>query len=421
MRPSKHHQTLGGSHMVCFKANNSLPAVNKFINGIINRKITDLAKRTGFTKRNDGKLLPCTFVKSMTIDILNISNPTLKNIAYSCESIQGSLSIRKEAIYQKLKAGSQLLKEVLKESLKYAVNSSAKACGIGILEQFNDVYICDSTVLTVPKKLEKEYPGSGGKLKKGELKIQTVYSLVDRSIKSVEVIPGHANDCPYVKELAKKVNPGDLVMFDLGYRDNAGYKDIISKGAFFLTRVMNNSRFHKHIRGRSPATNKLDMVDILKKSKNNIVDMELAVGTLPNTRIQCRFIAIRLPDAVVNERIRKTCIKRRKTSLSKKDLELLKWNTFITNAPAEKLPVESVCSLYRQRWQIELLFKACKSYLKLGNLGIGGKHQLECILYGRLINAIFLSVIYSHCYFAMFTTYQREVSTLKFFDYLGLA
>lgn len=46
---------------------------------------------------------------------------------------------------------------------------------------------------------------------------------------------------------------------------------------------------------------------------------------------------------------------------------------------------EAVCDLYRARWQIELVFKACKSYLKIDKLGDSEPYQLECLIYGILI------------------------------------
>src|SRR5881296_3075993 len=46
-------------------------------------------------------------------------------------------------------------------------------------------------------------------------------------------------------------------------------------------------------------------------------------------------------------------------------LELAGWLILITNAPADKLPAQAMSYLYRVRWQIELVFKQCKSVLRL--------------------------------------------------------
>lgn len=403
--------------MFFLQTNNSLTTIKNFINGMLNHRIERTAKSIGFIKRNDGKLLPATFVKALTLGLLNTSNPTLQLISDTCEDMQEGLHISREAIYQRLGAGATLLKEVFKQAMECAANHAVEACKTSLSEVFKNIYICDSTCISLPEKLAKTFYGSGGTSKKGGLHIQTVYSLVNRCIKSMDVVPGHVNDTRYTREIATKLNPGDLVMFDKGYKNKLGYKDIIEKNAFFLTRASKNTMFYG-LTSKGYAKKCLDIVSILKNS-NGIVDMEVQVGGDPERRIRCRFLAIRLPDAIANERVRKARINcRKKKQFSEKELEMLRWETFITNVPAEKLSTESACELYRLRWQIEILFKACKSNLGLERIGVGGKHQVECILYGKLIIAVLTTLVYSRYYEVIYRTFSREVSILKFSRYL---
>lgn len=55
----------------------SLLTVKEFFNCMKNQKIAKLVKMVGFVKRNDGKLLATTFVKVMTLGMMNVCNPTL--------------------------------------------------------------------------------------------------------------------------------------------------------------------------------------------------------------------------------------------------------------------------------------------------------------------------------------------------------
>jgi len=395
----------------------SLSIAKWFINGILSHKINNIGKSVGFIKRNDGKLLPSTFVKAFTLGTLNISNPTLQLVANICEDLQDGLTLSKVAIYQRLGVGSELLKEVLKECLSYAISFSSKACAVDILKQFSDVDIFDSTIVSLPQKLAAFYPGSGGRHKAGSLCIQTMFSLLDRCFKHIELTGNYTNDGSYTKEIPKKMKQGGLAIFDRGYKNKSGHKDIMDKGAFFLTRIVRNSIFYSaDMKYRYP-NKELDIVDILKKS-NGFVDMELQMGSDPQRRIKCRLVAIQLPPEIANERIRKARKSVGKKTLSNKELELLKWDTFATNVPSQMLPAETVGNIYRLRWQIEILFKACKSHLGLENLRGCGKEQMECLVYGRLIMAVLMSIFYSQCYAAMYKKLQREVSVLKFFSYI---
>ncbi|SNT17911.1 Transposase DDE domain-containing protein [Anaerovirgula multivorans] len=78
------------------------------------------------------------------------------------------------------------------------------------------------------------------------------------------------------------------------------------------------------------------------------------------------------------------------------------------------LSAEAVCDLYRARWQIELVFKACKSYLNIDKLGNCGLYQLECLIYGCLTAICIAFLMYSAFYIEIYTLHQRGISMLLF-------
>ena len=70
------------------------------------------------------------------------------------------------------------------------------------------------------------------------------------------------------------------------------------------------------------------------------------------------------------------------------------WLILITNAPVEKLPTEAMSYLYRVRWQIELVFKQCKSVLRLDvTLARTNAYRMQCEILARLIAAVVLSAL----------------------------
>ena len=153
----------------------------------------------------------------------------------------------------------------------------------------------------------------------------------------------------------------------------------------------------------------------------NIVDKDVFIGVNYKLQLKCRLIAIRLPEEVVNERRRKANQKAKvqRKQLTKEEIELLAFNILITNADRSMIPSEATSDLYRARWQIELVFKACKSYLKLDKVGLCGRYQLECLIYGRLTAVIAALLIYNVVYIEVSNKDKRSVSILLFVKFLA--
>ncbi|EJR60588.1 hypothetical protein IIO_03242 [Bacillus cereus VD115] len=88
-------------------------------------------------------------------------------------------------------------------------------------------------------------------------------------------------------------------------------------------------------------------------------------------------------------------------------------NVYMTNTPADIVPMEQVHDWYSLRWQIKILFKMWKSFFHIHHCKKIKRERLECHLYGQLI-AILL------CYSTMFQMRQlllikkkRELSEYK--------
>jgi hypothetical protein len=92
----------------------------------------------------------------------------------------------------------------------------------------------------------------------------------------------------------------------------------------------------------------------------------------------------------------------------------LAFSIIITNVSNSQLRPQAVLNLYRARCQIELVFKACKSYLNLDKVGLCGQHQLECLIYGRLIAVITTFLMYNIVYLEFYKKSKRGLSILLF-------
>lgn len=81
----------------------------------------------------------------------------------------------------------------------------------------------------------------------------------------------------------------------------------------------------------------------------------------------------------------------------------------ITNL-AEGWDAQHIMDLYRVRWQIELVFKAWKSYLDVGDFGCWRVERILCQLYATLIGAVLCQ-----CTFAAVRYTGTEASLFKVF------
>lgn len=370
----------------------------------------EIAINSGFIKRRRS-LMPDTIVKVFAFALSNIANPSLNQIASKCEEFQYGLTISKTAIFNKLPSAAKLLKNIFIETMAMAIGKTLPIKTAEVLSQFKDVKICDSTKITLPDKLAEIWPGLGGYNAKASLKIQGVYSLISSSFTSIELTKAPGTDNIYCEKLLSLINKGELLITDLGYYYKDFFNNISEKGAYFLTRIRTNTVLSQVQEG---TTKNFSLAQFLRDK--DFIDEEVLIGVNYKKQLKCRFVAIRLPEEVINERRRKAKQKAKLQGkqLNKDELKILSFNIIITNASKDQLLPEAVLSLYRARWQIELVFKACKSYLKLDKIGSCGLHQLECLIYGRLIAIVASFLLYNMLYPHFYKKYKKGMSFLLF-------
>lgn len=120
--------------------NISISLIMSLIKMVTQRQIEGKACEVGFTKRNSG-LEAITFFKVFTFELWNIHEITLDIIAGKCEDLQYSLSLSKQALFERLETGAKLMKEMLGLAVNLATKQAYSAKIIGILKQFT-IYKC---------------------------------------------------------------------------------------------------------------------------------------------------------------------------------------------------------------------------------------------------------------------------------------
>jgi hypothetical protein len=143
--------------------------------------------------------------------------------------------------------------------------------------------------------------------------------------------------------------------------------------------------------------------------------LEKSVVLGARERIAARLIAVRMPEAIVNERRRQARAVAKKCGYtpSQAHLTLLAWNLFITNVPATVWPSQTVGIAYSLRWQVELVVKSWKSHLHLATLTTATKNSTLCYLCGQTLLIVLTSALGSPLRPAVWQQHQRELSLLK--------
>lgn len=170
-------------------------------------------------------------------------------------------------------------------------------------------------------------------------KIQAVWDYKNRVCGHFALTPWNIPDNRYIDKVVALAHTGVLLIFDLGDFKIKACAQIAAKGAYFLSRLNHQT----HSFDAAPARLQcLDLACLLKTVKVHIMEKQSFIGA--TELVPSRLIAVRMPEAIVNERRRlaKKNAKKKGYTPSKSHLQLLAWNLFITNVPCKIWKTETV-------------------------------------------------------------------------------
>jgi hypothetical protein len=132
------------------------------------------------------------------------------------------------------------------------------------------------------------------------------------------------------------------------------------------------------------------------------------------------MVAYRAPQAVADTRRRKIRKEAQKKSrkIGETYLALQDFSIYITNVPCEVWSYEIIGTIYRIRWQIELVFKQWKQLFRINVMKGSRAERIRCLVYGRLIMILMVNAIYGFCAQFAHSRMDREVSMVKLTQWL---
>ena len=211
------------------------------------------------------------------------------------------------------------------------------------------ILMIDSSTITLKDNAEKRFPGTGSK---AGIKWHGCFNALSGVMEWFQLTPSSTNDRKCFPDLA--LLKDKLIISDLGYFDYNLLLSIKEVGGFFLTRLKSNSVVYitKGVLGFPKKVVGEKLLSIRFKGEKKAVVEALIKKVCGEKTLECRAIGFWNP-------------------LEKK------YHWYLTNLVVAA-PI--IYPLYRVRWQIELIFKACKSSLNANQIPSANANIIESLL-----------------------------------------
>jgi hypothetical protein len=365
-----------------------------------------LARQTRFQLRSARKIP----VRKLALSLVALAAETafsLERVA-SVIALAAKTSYSKQAFHQRLGPSLPLflaqLAAVLFGQISLPVQNQ------GWFKHFGRVLLHDSTVEPLPEHLASAFPGpsNGRKRAYAAVKLQFVCDLLHSRALQVSLSGFTRNDQAASADILQLIEPGDLIIRDLGYFVVKVLEQIDLKGAFFLSRYRHDVSIFDTQTGQ-----RLDLQSLLQPGQS--LDRQVLLG---EQKVPVRLVAQPVSQALANERRRKAKTNRdRRLNPSPRKLYLLGWNIFLTNVPRTVWPAKALQPIYRLRWRIEIIFKAWKSHLGFTQLNCRTADLLGLSVMTKLL---FCIAVYRLCdALELLAPTERHVSLLRLARILG--
>jgi hypothetical protein len=309
--------------------------------------LVSTARRLGFVQRSTSLIEGDDFVKLLSTEVLAMPNISLPGMCDALNKINPKADISPQALCQRMnnKTAVNYLREVLNLALEQDLQLAEQNSLLSLLAPFRRVFLEDSTGISLHEKLADKFRGSGGSSSKAALKIDLIYEFKGHRIHELSITSGTIPDQSRAADIVEHLEPGDLMLRDLGYFSVQSLSDTNAKGAFYLSRLLKGVGVYLSPESIAPCINLPDYLD-KKFANQNIIDFDIYLGP---KRVPCRLIVYRAPEAVVNERIRKANLnaKKKGKQLSEDHKQWLRFTFFVTNVSRAIWKSEVVGTIYR--------------------------------------------------------------------------
>jgi Transposase DDE domain len=316
------------------------------------KTINRIGRVSGFICRRGARITPFAFVLGL-IQCCCAGCNTYSAWAAAIGTLTGK-EVSKQALFKRMNEHTvslsrQFFERVLTLRLQHLKQGR-------VFKLFKRVLLADSTTLSLPQVLAKDFPGNVSHgVKKAVARLQCILDLRAMQWLYLSVDAFTDNDQGASGKVVPLLKKGDLLIRDLGYFVLQVLTSIINSQAFFISRLRYGLNWYDSKTGKQ-----INWKDLLPAKRRTVVDKTIVIGK--EEQLLVRVILIPLPAPQVEARIRKA--KKDWDKRCNHGADYYRWlgyNVFITNVDKDMLSASEVAEVYGIRWFIELLFKAWKS------------------------------------------------------------
>lgn len=369
----------------------SIAQITEILQTVLVQEANRLACETGFIRRKvkwDGY----SFIQTLMLGFLSRPEASYSQLSQTAAAV--GVNISNQGVEQRFtETAATFVYEVLQVMIAQIVRANCNP--FPVLDSFRGLYVRDSSVVSLPNSLVDVWRGVGSK--SGEtaaLKLHVNLDFQTGEVQGPIIQEARAHDQTSSFQ-TERLPVGALHLADLGYFNLDRFVEDDAAGVFWITRLKLSTNVY------SADGQPLDLVSWLPTCEEPLVERQVYLGKAH--RLPCRLIAARVPQEVADRRRQalKEWARKKQKPVSAMRLKLADWTVVVTNVPEERLSAHEVLTLLRVRWQVELLFKVWKSYLKVDEWRSQNPWRILCEIYAKLIGAcvsqwLFTVSLWSH-------------------------
>jgi hypothetical protein len=354
----------------------SITAVAPVIHAHLTTTAEAAARQTGCVQRVR-QFSGATLVQTCVLGFLEAPDASLSELCQMA-ALRG-VTITPQGLAQRFTPALAATLQLVLEALVREV-VIGPAVTLPLLQRFGQVWLLDTTVLSLPDELAPLWAGCGGQAQRGQaaLKVALDFDLVTGQLAGPVLQAGRAADRASV--LTEQAHPpGSLRLQDLGFFRLSSFREATRRGEAWLSRLMAGTRVWS-AEGRC-----WSQAELLAHQPAAVVDLSVRLGV--KEQLPARLLAVRVPPEVAatrRERLEREARKKGQP-VSAERLALADWTVLITNLPPTALTVAEALALVRARWQIEQLFDLWKTHGGLDRSRSQQPWRVLCELYAKLI------------------------------------
>jgi len=322
-------------------------------------KLNKLGKQLDFTKR-ERNIKPFQLVTALICTLGD------KHTDYLSDILRCFNRLTKQNVKYK-PFHNQLSKPALADLMR-ALASKVFSCWIndvlnyqkGHFSQFNKVYIQDGSSFSVHDKLKKQWPGRFTKISPAAIELHATINLKSGSFEQAIITPdtfSERGEIPTLEELN-----GNLFLADRGYYSGEFITKLDKAGGYYVLRAKGLKRviISSAIRADGKKIVKKKPIELAKLQKR----LPKRQGVDMDVEIQGKIVRL----------------------VALWSLKEKRHTYLITNLKREEFSIQEINYIYRMRWQVELLFKECKSYNSLQGFNTQKISIQESLIWTSLIS-----------------------------------